>query len=401
MGGEQGEACCAFQDQDTGRVERKPGEEAQVDFGYAGLMLDGQSDQPRRTLAFVMVMSWSRHLYVEFVFDQTVETWLKCHRNAFAYFGGVPERVVIDNLKAGIVKASRDEPAVQASYQECALHYGFRIAPCRVRTPEHKGKVEQGVHYVKRNFLGGRKVGYLAKANREVLLWGETTAGLRKHGTTKKQPLIQFQEVEQAHLQPLPTTPYEIAIWKQLKLARDCYVEFENSYYSAPHRLVGQRLWVCATLSAVRLFDQDYQLLATHERAQQPGSRQTHIDHLPPEKVPGLQLDRETCLQQAQQIGPDTAEIVSIYLADQVVDRLPTVGRLLRLADRYDANRLEAACKRALAFGDPNYRTIKVILKQGLEDLPHLQPPASPPASTFIRSPEDLLGPELGDARWN
>jgi transposase len=128
----------------TVRVERQPGEEVQVDFGYAGWLIDPVTGKLRRAWAFVMTLAWSRHQYVEFVWDQKVETWLLCHRHGFEYLGGVPERVVIDNLKAAIVKAIRDDPAVQASYQECALHYGFRIAPCRVRTPRHKGKVEQG-----------------------------------------------------------------------------------------------------------------------------------------------------------------------------------------------------------------------------------------------------------------
>jgi transposase len=136
----------------TVRVERAPGEEIQVDFGYAGWMIDPETGQKRRTWAFVMTLAWSRHQYVEFVFDQRVETWLRCHRNGFNFFGGVPARVVIDNLKAAIVRAIQDDPAVQASYRECALHYRFLISPCRPGTPQHKGKVEQGgVHYVKRN----------------------------------------------------------------------------------------------------------------------------------------------------------------------------------------------------------------------------------------------------------
>jgi transposase len=386
----------------TVRVERPPGEEGQVDFAYGGLMIDPETGQQRRTWAFVMTLSWSRHQYVEFVYDQKVETWLKCHRHAFEYFGGVPERVVIDNLKAAIVKACQDDPEVQASYQECALHYGFRIAPCRVRTPEHKGKVEQGgVHYVKRNFLGGREPTRLSQANREVLVWCETTAGLRKHGTTKEQPLKRFVETEQGRLQPLPETAYDLAVWKALKLGRDCYVEFEQSYYSAPHRLIGQRVWVCGSLKQVRIFDQKYHLLATHERASQPGTRRTHLDHLPPHKVPGLQLSREGCRVQAQEIGPATTEMVDIHLADPVVDRLPTVGRLLRLGERYGDDRLEAACKRALSFGDPNYRTIKGILQKGLERERPLTSPASPPAKAFVRSSEELFGPELGAERWN
>jgi transposase len=132
----------------TVRVERKPGEEAQVDFGYAGRMIDPATGELRRTWAFVMTLSWSRHQYVEFVFDQKVETWLRCHRNAFAFFGGVPRRVVVDNLKAAIVRAIWDDPQVQQSYRDCAAHYAFLIAPCRPRMPKHKGKVEQGgVHY--------------------------------------------------------------------------------------------------------------------------------------------------------------------------------------------------------------------------------------------------------------
>jgi transposase len=126
------------------RVETAPGVEAQVDFGYAGRMLDPQTDQLRKTWVFVMLLGFSRHQYVEFVWDQTVATWLLLHRHAFEFFGGVPKRVVLDNLKSAITKACQDDPQVQQAYRECAEHYGFLIAPCRVRTPEHKGKVEQG-----------------------------------------------------------------------------------------------------------------------------------------------------------------------------------------------------------------------------------------------------------------
>ena len=386
----------------TGRVETEPGAEAQVDFGYAGKMQEAAGSETRKTWAFVMTLSWSRHQYVEFVYDQTVETWLRCHINALAYFGGVPKRLVIDNLKAGITQACWEDPQVQHAYGECAEHYGFLIAPCRPATPQHKGKVEQGgVHYVTRNFLGGRTPTLLAQANRDVLVWCETTAGLRTHGTTKEQPLLVFQQTEQPTLQPLPTAPYDLAIWKLCKLHRDCHVVFDNAYYSAPHRLVGQRLRVRGGIQAVRIFTADYQLVASHDRATQPGQRFTHPAHLPPELLEGLTMDRDNCRTAAQDIGPATTEVVTQLLDTGVVDRLPAVRLLLRLRERFGDHRLEAACARAVRYDDPSYQTVKKILEAGQEDAQPQPEPIRAPASIFVRSASDLVGHLLGGVRWN
>lgn len=125
----------------TLRLEVDPGAEAQVDFGFAGQLLDPESDRVRRAWVFVMTLSYSRHQYAELVFEQTIDTWLRLHRAAFEFFGGVPHRVVLDNLRAAIVHAALYDPGVQRSYRDFAEHYGFLIAPCRPRTPEHKGYV--------------------------------------------------------------------------------------------------------------------------------------------------------------------------------------------------------------------------------------------------------------------
>lgn len=387
------------------RVETKPGEEAQVDFGSAGKMFDPATEKERKAWGFVMTMSWSRHQYVEFVFDQKVETWLLLHRHAFEYFGGVPERVVIDNLKAAITKACWEDPQVQQSYRECAEYYGFLIGPCRPGTPRHKGKVEQGgVHYVKRNFLAGKKGLTITQANRDVLVWCEKTAGRRSHGTTKEQPLERFEEVEQARLKPLPETPYDMAVWKVAKVARDCYVTFEKAYYSVPFRLVGQQVRVRGGLRDLRIFTMDFEPVATHERASKPGERLTNLDHLPPHKVPGLLLNRETCRENAAAIGPATAEVVEELLSDTVLDRLRIAGRLLGLAEKFGAARLEAACARALYFEDPAYKTIKRILTQELDTADVPEPVSTPPAHAFVRTAEELvgcLGDDAGGAAWN
>lgn len=381
------------------RVETAPGEVAQVDFGYVGFMLDPDTQRRRKAWAFVMVLAWSRHTFVKFVWDQTIATWITLHRHAFTFFDGVPKRLVIDNLKAGITQAVWDDPQIQQTYRECAEHYGFLIDPCRPRTPEHKGKVESAVKYVKRNFMGGQPTMTLPEANAKVRTWCLTTAGQRRHGTTKEQPLTRYWQVEQALLQPLPTEPYDLANWKEATVHRDCYVVFDQAFYSVPFRLVGQRVRIRGGSQDVRIYTRDWQLAATHPRARQPGVRATHHDHLPPTKVPNLVLSREACVVQAQQIGPAASAVTTTLLADPVVDRLRTVGRILRLAEQFGSSRLEAACARALHFNDVAHRTIKQILERGL-DRPPVSPVPTPPARQFVRSAMDLLGHLFGGDTW-
>lgn len=383
------------------RVEVAPGSEAQVDFGYAGLSVDPASGQPRKSWVFVLVLSYSRHLYAEVVFDQRVETWLLCHEHAFTAWGGVPARIVPDNLKAAIVRASFTEPVAQRAYRECADHYGFLIDPQPPRTPRLKGKVEQGgVHYVCRNFLAGREPESLPARNAALARWTQETAGARIHGTTKQAPLARFTRVEHARLRPLPRLPYDLAAWKQVQVYRDCYVQFEQSYYSVPFRLVGQTVWVRGGLRSVEISDTAHQVVAIHPRASAPGERVTVLDHLPAEKVPGLVISREDCRLRAAAIGPATTQVVEELLAHRPEDRLRSAGRVLRLALRTSPSRLEAACVRALAYETADYVTIRRILDEGLEA--HLPAPIPLPASrpfTFVRGAAEFVSSLMGGAR--
>ncbi len=376
------------------RVETKPGEEAQVDFGFAGLVIDPTDGRARKAWVFVLILSWSRHLYAEIVFDQTVETWLLCHRHAFESFGGVPRRIVLDNLKSAIADACVHEPTAQRAYRECAHHYDFLIDPNPPRSPNLKGKVEQGgVHYVKRNFLAGRDPESRDTLNAKLRLWCEQIAGVREHGTTHQQPREQFQTVERAVLSPLPRDPYDLAVWAKLTLHRDCHVTFGKSYYSAPCRLVGQEVWVRGGSRTVEIYTADHQLVATHDRATEPGTRKTNLDHLPSEKIPNLVLNREDAQAQADAIGPQTSVIVQRLLAHRPEDRLRVAGRLVRLVTTYGAKRLEAACARAEAFGEGDYVGVKRILEAALdqEPLPQQIPaPGEAKVYTFARPAEEL-----------
>ena len=298
----------------------------------------------------------------------------------------------MDNLKSAIVKAVLHEPVAQRSYREFAEHYDFLISPCRVRTPEHKGKVESGVKYVKRNFLAGRTFRDLTEANTKLLQWVERIAGTRIHGTTKERPRARFLEVERDALTPLPATPFDMGVWKQAKLHPDCHVVVNGAYYSAPHRLIGNRLWVRTNERDVLIFH-DYERVASHAWGP-PGTRRTLRDHYPPEKVAYLMATPQYCRAKAARIGEATAAVVDRLLDERPLDRLRTAQAVLRLAEKVGPRRLEAACRRALCFDDAKYTTIKRILARGLErdPLPGAESPRQQKLTfVFARSGSEIF----------
>jgi len=275
-----------------------------------------------------------------------------------------------------------------------------------VRMPEHKGKVEQGgVHYVTRNCLAGRAFRDVHDANGHALRWCVETAGQRVHGTIKQQPLVLFETVERAALLPLPPTPWAPVTWKQAKLHPDCHVVFNGAYYSAPFRLVGQRLWVRGTATLVQLFHA-HVLVASHLSAR-PGQRRTCVEHLPPDKVHFLLQTPAWCQQRATEIGPTCAAFIATLLGDRPLDRLRSAQGVLRLAPRYGAPRLEAACARATAVGEYRYQTVKTILVSGLDRQPLLDlapgPAPARPVPRHARPWTDFFPDptEEGRSPWN
>lgn len=378
------------------RLTFEPGEAAQVDFGAGPLLTDIMTGEQFKTWFFVMTLCYSRHQYVEWVRDQTVATWLACHRHAFAWFGGVVQRVIIDNAKCAIVRACRYDPAVQRAYAECAEGYGFKVDACPPRDPQKKGIVESGVKYVKRRFLPLRTFRSLADANQQAQDWVMGEAGNRVHGTTRAQPLTQFTEIERALLTPLPDVPPVLATWAQVKVHRDAHVQFQRGYYSVPFRLVGQSLWLKATDNLVTLY-REQEPVAEHVRLLRPGARHTVNDHLPPAALAWHLHDTQWCVQEAERIGPSCVTLVTTLFADRVLVRLRAVQGVLRFASTFGRVRLEAACARALHFGTPSYHAVKAILTKGLDQQPLAVAPAAADARTyteggrFCRDPRTLL----------
>ena len=343
-----------------------PGEAAQVDFGQGPQIVDVHTAEVFKTWFFVMTLAWSRHQYAELVRNQSVETWLGCHRRAFEHFGGVPTKIIIDNPKCAITKACYYDPEVQRSYAECAEGYGFLISPCPVADPKKKGRVEAGVKYVKNNFAPLRDFRDLADANAQLMGWVMGEAGNRCHGTTREAPLKRFVETEKHLLRELPATPVECARWAKAKLHGDCHIQFEKSRYSAPWSLVRQQLDVRATETTVRLYHH-HELVAVHARATAPGQRMTIQAHLPPEYIAYKMKDPQWCLKQSQGIGPSCHELITKMFAHRVLDRLRAAQGVVGLAKRYGPARLEAACARALYFNNIQYRSVRMILEKGLD----------------------------------
>lgn len=365
------------------RLSFKPGEAAQVDFGAGPVITHAVTGEARKTWFFVMTLCWSRHQYAEFVHDQSSATWLACHRRAFEWFGGVVGRIIIDNAKCAITKACVHDPEVQRAYAECAESYGFRIDPCPPQDPQKKGIVESGVKYIKRAFVPLRTFRSLADANRQLTEWVLGDAGNRCHGTTREKPLSRFL-AEKSLLLPLPDVPPVLAVWAKVKVHRDAHIQFDRCLYSVPFRLMGQTLWLKATDQLITVY-RDQESVASHPRQSKPGARSTSQDHLPPEALAWNLQDTQWCLAQAQRIGPHCHVLVEALFADQVLVNLRAVQAILRLEKPYGALRLEAACERAVNFGSFRYRSVKSILANGLDQIPHQPASNTELADTYTR----------------
>lgn len=347
-------------------LEFAPGEAAQVDFGAGPKLLDAITGELFPSWVFVMTLCHSRHQYAEIVRHQDVETWLACHARAFAWFGGVVERTIIDNPKCAITRACYRDPEVQRAYAELAEGYGFKISPCPPREPKKKGIVEAGVKYVKKSFLPLRQFRDIVDANAQLREWILSEAGNRVHGTTREAPLSRFVNVEKALLKPLPPVLPLPAVWAQVKVHGNAHVQFQKCLYSVPFRLMHQVLWLKATATSVQCY-QDLTLVAQHPRLKRPGSRSTCNDHMPPEALAYKLADPQWCLAQAEAVGPKCRLLIERLFAHRVLDNLRAAQGVVRLAKRFGNPRLEAACDRALAFDAPRYRTVKNILEKGLD----------------------------------
>ena len=364
------------------RRDTKAGKVMEVDFGYLGISYDPSSGRNRRTWVFSGRLRHSRRAWRERCFDQKKQTFFLCHIHAFEYFGGVVERVVPDNLKAAVVKASFQDPVVNRAYQALAEHYGVLIDPCPPYRADLKGGVESDVKYIKGNFWPifrerqrqrGRQIPYADEMEQELERWSAEVADKRLVGGVGRSPEEIFATEEAAALKPLPSVRWDPLSWGEPTVGPDWRVQFEKGFYSVPHVHIGEKVLVYSDMRRVRIFAGTREI-ALHPRVEQPWGKSIKEEHAPPHKLEWLSVDRGGLVKWAYRLGEPVGQLAAAILSDKAVDGMRPVRALIRLADTYSAERLSAACRRALLYETITYRSVKEILRHDLDRVPLSQP---------------------------
>jgi len=329
------------------RMESPPGFEAQVDFG-TGAPVVGPDGRRRRTHVLRVVLSHSRRGYSEAVFTQSTADFIRCLENTFEHFGGVPRTIVIDNLKAGVLKADWFDPELNPRLADFCRHYGTIVLHTKPGTPRHKGKVERGVAYVQENALKKRTFTSLAEENQFLQEWERSTADRRIHGTTKKQVLAHFNEAERAALLPLPASRFENFHEAKRKVSRDGHVEVAKAFYSVPPEYLGREVWVRWNGRTVQVFNDRMQKIAIHARHDH-GRFSTDARPLDPTKINSLERGIAYLLGKVRAVGPHTHAWAEAVVAARGIEGHRVVQGLLSLTTKHTCEELERACETALA----------------------------------------------------
>jgi hypothetical protein len=372
------------------RPEVAPGEEAQIDYGYLGSFSDPLTNRSRRVWGFIMVLAFSRHMFVRPVFKMDQMSWTVAHVAAFSYFGGAPRRLVSDNLKTGVLKPDIYDPKLNRSYAELASHYQCLIDPARAAKPKDKPRVERQVPYVRDSFYRGRQFLGDEEMRQKAVVWCSEVAGTRRHsGLEGASPLSVFLETELGCLQPLPVLPFELASWSRPKVGPDCHVKVGRVLYSVHWQHIGNHLDAREGYRTVELFDNG-RLVKTWPRAEK--GKQTDYSDFPPEKVAFFMKNPTWCRHRAKELGGAAQEVINGLLLNGALYNLRAAQGVVRLAERHGQDRLQAACARALGAGDPSYRTIKGILDAGIEREATGAVESVPSAPAHLHGQESLFG---------
>ncbi len=361
-----------------------PGECAQVDWGSFGVITTGETR--RRLSFFVMVMCYSRMMYLEFTVSQTMEHWLGCHQNALRFFGGVPKKIMVDNLKSAVIKRTIGQaPVFNQRYLDFANHHGFAIVPCGVAKGNEKGRVESGVGYVKKNFLNGLTMPSLEALQRAGREWLDNTANQRIHGETRKKPVEMFVE---ERLNLLPVQEYDCAAIMPLRASSQFRISLDSNRYSVPAEYANCKLTGKIYPDRICIYDQE-KLIARHRR-----SYDRHQDFENPDHPKALLAQRrkahnQQILRRFLTISPK-AQIFYQKLEDRRMNPLTHIRKIVALSEIYGPEAVSRAINDALVFAAFSSEYIANLLEQRTRD-------KTEPAALHLSRKEDLLEIEVDE----
>jgi transposase len=357
------------------RQEHRAGEKTFVD--WAGLkmpIIDPQTGEVTEVPIFVAALGASNYTYAEALPNQCQLSWNTAHMRAFEFFAGVSDILVPDNPRTAVTKPDLYDPDLNAAYRELAQHYDTTVIPARVRKPRDKAKVENAVLQVERWVLAPLRnqeffsIGELNRAIRNQLDWLNNRPFDKLEGTRRSL----YLELDKPALKPLPSQTYELAEWKLgVGVNIDHHFEFDHHYYSVSHTLINKKVDVRATATVVEAFFKGNRV-ALHRRSFAKGRYTTENSHRPKAHQRYLEWTPSRLVRWAATIGPATAHVVEHVLATKPH---PEQGfrsclGIIRLGKTYSNERLEKAAERAAALGTKNYKSLKSILKTGLDKQP-------------------------------
>jgi transposase len=367
------------------RQEHRAGEKMFVDYAGATIPVhDPQTGAAQPAAVFVAVLGASSYTFAEATAGQDLRSWIGSHMRAFEFFGGVTEVVVPDNLKSAVTRPSYYEPDLNPTYRDLGDHYGVAIIPARPYRARDKAKAEVGVQVVQRWIVAAlrkRKFFSLDETNQAI---AELLVRLNHRPFRKREGsrATLFAQLDQPALKLLPATRYQFGQWKTARVNIDYHIEADRHYYSVPYALVHREVDVHLTAETVEILHRGVRV-TSHVRSYEPGKATTLTEHMPKAHQRYVGRTPSRLLEEAQQTGPYTGQLVAAILAAKPH---PEMGYrsclgILRLAKTYPAERMEAAARRALRARAYNFQSMDSILKNQLDRLPL---PGDPPAQPAV-----------------
>jgi transposase len=371
------------------------GDEAQVDYGLLGRWFDPASERMRRVWGFMIVLTYSRLMFLRPVLSMDEGSWVEAHVLALEFFGGSPRRIIPDNLKTGVIKADLYDPLINKAFGEFAAHYGCLVDPARRQKPRDKATVERHVPYARDSFFAGRSGEFasLAAMQEDAVRWSAQVANHRQcRPLLRVAPQVVFDAEERDALLPLPRQVFELAKWSTPKVGPDIHIKVGKALYSVPWPNIGRTVDAREGVRTVEVYLEGT-LIKTHPRIER-GKKTDDADY-PPEKIAFMMRTPAWCRRRAAELGESVSELVGVLMEVNALYRLRSAQGVVRLVDKYDAGRLDAACRRAIAVGDPSYKTVKGILAAGTEHDGDDAPEAPPSAPAHLHGPDVLFGSEV------